>query len=97
MPFTVAWTKNAEAALARLYNSAPISLRRPLAQASDQLDRRLKFAGDQLGTPLPETPGGLVYGEPVNAEWLLAVVFDFSPDDKLLTIHKPLLIPQPKT
>ena len=96
MPFTVAWTKNAEAGLARLYNNAPQSLRKSVTQASDQIDLRLRFAGDQLGAPLPDTPGGLVYAEPVNADWLLAVVFDFSPDDKLLTIHKPLLIPQPK-
>ena len=96
MPFTVAWTKNAEAGLACLYNKAPQSLRQSVTQASDQIDLRLRFAGDQLGTPLPGIRGGLVYAEPVNADWLLAVVFDFSPDDKLLTIHKPLLIPQPK-
>lgn len=97
MPFTVVWTPDAEERLAQLYHDAPRKLRGAITRASDQIDERLKFTGSQLGAPLPSTPGGWVYAEPVGTDLQLAVVFEFVPDDMLVRVHNPFLIPRPKS
>jgi uncharacterized protein with LGFP repeats len=102
MRFTVTWSKEAEAELARIYNKAPSALCPRITRACDELDRQLKYAGNQIETPLAGAPGGLVYGQPIESpsssseELLLAVVFEFSPDDMLLTVHQPSLIRKPQ-
>ncbi len=94
MPFTLTWTSDADAELARLFLNAPARLKAPLSAATNEIERQLKFTGNQVGSHVPGEPEARVYAEPVNDEWLLAVSFRFVPDDMMVTIYKPYLMPR---
>lgn len=76
MRYTVVWSPEATDQLADLWVRA--SDQQAVADAADDIDRRLRFAPDRVGTPHGEIR--ILIVEP------LAVHFSVTPDDRLVEV-----------
>lgn len=81
MPFTVIWSPDAEAELARLYLKSRQRTSSEFWKASAQIDRHLRHNPNQAGAPIEDYPGLLAMSAPISIRERLAVVYRIIPDD----------------